>query len=1575
MFKYVANIHGNEAIGRELIVYLAQYLLENYNTSERVKNLVDTTNIYLMPTANPDGFEAAVQGIENEGYNDDSCTGIIGRTNANDVDLNRNFPDQFRAKPFAKIQQETQLLTNWISNNKFVLSANLHGGSVVASYPFDDSAKHFLDGVYSPSPDDAMFKQLASTYASNHKTMSDGHLCDGDDFKDGITNGADWYDVPGGMQDYNYLHSNCFEITVELSCCKYPPVDRLPIEWENNKESLLAYIEQVHKGVRGFVKDKKTGEGISNANVSVHGINHTITTAEFGDYWRLLVPGSYNLTFSADGYEPQTKVNVRVVDEAPTELTVLLKKPMILSSFAFTFSNSTHRQPLSLQEPSTFKHHNHNEMTSFLRNLNTHYPDITKLTSIGKSVQGRDLWVMEISDKPGVHEEGEPEFKYIGNMHGNEVVGRETLLPLIQVLCENYGQNDFITKLVDETRIFIMPSMNPDGHEIAEEGDSQGVVGRNNANDVDLNRNFPDLYADRTEGLQIETRHVMDWSKSHPFVLSANLHGGSLVANYPYDGIHSNRLHPSRHASYNKSPDDKVFKHLAEAFSWAHTSMYTGRPCDDMYPSEHFHDGITNGAHWYSLNGGMQDWNYFFTNDLELTIEQGCIKYPLGKDLKSYWDANKYSYLTYIVEAHKGVKGFVIDDDTGAGIKGAVIRVDGINHTVESAQDGDYWRVLAPGTYKISASAHKYSTVEKRITVGLGDAQRVDFALTSSALETWSAEEDFDIAENIAAVDIAETDIPKALEAIASSSDIATKTVLGEDQTNQDMVTFSTSSEDANKPHILLVGGLRSGESVGRNVLIRLARHLVKGYEGHLKDLLDNVVIHIIPQVSSDNSINIASSDCSGYHNAQQLAVSLNSTSVSALHDLMDRHPISLALSVEAGAELVRFPWERQRKQYDGGIRLIQQSPDSEPTFQMLAETYTKNHPSMAEGPDPCGHQFTNGVTAGSKWLFNNMSFMDVAFARRKTFMISAHVTCCTKPEAKVMPKIYMENLKSLLAFLQKSQQAVHGRVTDVHGNPIAVSANVKFDREIELFPTFGDGHYYRVVTSDQHSVSAVAEGFEELTQSVRVDENEPVEKNFKLRHNINVLAYHNYSDMQRVLQNMTDQHPTVAKVYSIGKSVEDRDIYAVKIGVQEMASAKVAIVGGIHGNEAVSTALAIELVSYLLRSKDTDTNIAKLLKETEIHVLPLLNPDGAVRSLDDCYETEGQGNALNVDLDTNFPSIYRAEPVSKQQPETEAAMSWLKKNQFTLLLHLRDGNDVVSYPFDAPPKSGAGVHKTPRSGILEFLAKSYIQEDAVKAFINKDLSQYTTCYHSDTHNLTVNGALFMLHFGSLVDYAFTSTGVLPLTIYTGCCHKPKAMELAQVWNSHRSALFRTIQKVHVGLELNLKDEAGHPVLNALIKLNGYQIIAKSDVDGIFYTMTMPGSYEVHVEAPGYEPVDLSVTVGQVEHVSKTVVMFRTQQILGMSKKSFIAGTVAAAVLLVLSTVLVCCCCYKEKSSRLFKGNGFHPVRDYDDETDGAGYTFNSKTALLSDSYKDDETDSDFDVFDRPRHANGKSYK
>ncbi|TYK04501.1 carboxypeptidase SOL1 isoform X1 [Cucumis melo var. makuwa] len=107
---------------------------------------------------------------------------------------------------------------------------------------------------------------------------------------------------------------------------------------------------------------------------------------------------------------------------------------------------------------------------------------ISRIYSIGDSVQGFPLWVMEISDKPG-QEEAKPAFKYIGNVHGDEPVGRELLLQFANWICDNYLKDPLATLIVENVHLHILPSMNPDGFSLRR---------RNNANNVDLNRDFPD---------------------------------------------------------------------------------------------------------------------------------------------------------------------------------------------------------------------------------------------------------------------------------------------------------------------------------------------------------------------------------------------------------------------------------------------------------------------------------------------------------------------------------------------------------------------------------------------------------------------------------------------------------------------------------------------------------------------------------------------------------------------------------------------------------------------------------------------------------------------------------------------------------------------------------------------------------------------------------------------------------------------------------------------------------------------------------------------------------------------------
>jgi carboxypeptidase D len=327
---------------------------------------------------------------------------------------------------------------------------------------------------------------------------------------------------------------------------------------------------------------------------------------------------------------------------------------------------------------------------------------------------------MEITDNPGRHEPGEPEFKYVGTIHGNEVVGREMLLLLVGHLLENYGQDEQVTRLVNNTRIHIFPEMNPDGYAVAVPGDVLPTFGRANANKVDLNRNFPSVFRQPKIAPEPETRAVMNWLNTYPFVLSAGLHGGALVASYPYDDSKSGK------SKYSRCPDDDVFRHVSLVYSMTHHRMHRLYHCPGYY--RRFRDGITNGAKWYSIVGGMQDYNYHYTNCFEITLELSCTKFPIKEHLEGFWMENKPALMAFMEEVHQGVKGFV-RDTCGNPIANATIMVAKRKHVL-SAADGDYWRLLVPGKYKVAATKAGYVTEKCNVHVPHGVAE-VNFTLHS----------------------------------------------------------------------------------------------------------------------------------------------------------------------------------------------------------------------------------------------------------------------------------------------------------------------------------------------------------------------------------------------------------------------------------------------------------------------------------------------------------------------------------------------------------------------------------------------------------------------------------------------------------------------------------------------------------------------------------------------------------------------------------------------------------------------------------------------------------------------------
>lgn len=328
--------------------------------------------------------------------------------------------------------------------------------------------------------------------------------------------------------------------------------------------------------------------------------------------------------------------------------------------------------------------------------------------SIGKSVNGVPLWVIEISDKPGI-EEAEPAFKFIGNVHGDEPVGRELLMLLANWICDNYLKDPLAKLIVENVHLHLLPSMNPDGFTLRRRG---------NANNIDLNRDFPDQFFPTNGDIssrQPETRAIMKWLRGIRFTASASLHGGALVANYPWDGTEDKRRY------YFASPDDEAFRFMASIYSRSHRNMSL---------SKEFEGGITNGAAWYPIYGGMQDWNYIHGGCFELTLEVSDNKWPNASELPTLWEYNKMSMLNLVASVSKtGVHGRIYSSDSGRPLPGFVL-IKGINSTIQASRGlADYHRVLAPGAkYEVVASMPGYKP--KTTTIWLEEgAMTLDFIL------------------------------------------------------------------------------------------------------------------------------------------------------------------------------------------------------------------------------------------------------------------------------------------------------------------------------------------------------------------------------------------------------------------------------------------------------------------------------------------------------------------------------------------------------------------------------------------------------------------------------------------------------------------------------------------------------------------------------------------------------------------------------------------------------------------------------------------------------------------------------
>src|SRR5262245_28907188 len=111
-----------------------------------------------------------------------------------------------------------------------------------------------------------------------------------------------------------------------------------------------------------------------------------------------------------------------------------------------------------------FNHYyDYDEMSAALKKLVAAYPDLLSIQSIGKSFEGRDMWLVTLNN-PKTGKDTEKLAMYIdGNIHGNEIQASEVPLYTLWYLTKGFGKIERITKLIDERAFYVLPMVNPDG--------------------------------------------------------------------------------------------------------------------------------------------------------------------------------------------------------------------------------------------------------------------------------------------------------------------------------------------------------------------------------------------------------------------------------------------------------------------------------------------------------------------------------------------------------------------------------------------------------------------------------------------------------------------------------------------------------------------------------------------------------------------------------------------------------------------------------------------------------------------------------------------------------------------------------------------------------------------------------------------------------------------------------------------------------------------------------------------------------------------------------------------------------
>ena len=442
-----------------------------------------------------------------------------------------------------------------------------------------------------------------------------------------------------------------------------------------------------------------------------------------------------------DSYQYFDKQKDEIVAYQPNQFLDLMVTPNRLEElkadwdFIITQTPERNIENLGRGNKDIAGYHTYDEALDYLQQIAADYPEICSLSDIGDS-HGKiyydsgmdayvdyqhDIWMLKISDNVN-DEEDEPAVFFLGDHHAREPISTEVTLGIIQYLVDNYGVDDQITYMVDHSEIYIVPMVNPDGHEVVlnqlntnwrkniADGDNNGQLNYNSGSydGVDPNRNYgwewggEGASADRTAETyrgpsafsEPEIASIRDLFAAHHFTSGITYHSYSELVLYPYG-----------YSSTCVAPDHQALQELA-------TNMAMSIP--RIIGSGHYTPEQSNAL--YPAAGVTDDWAYGHHGIFCFTVELGQEFIPPSPQVPNIISDNMEAAMMILNRPNvQTLRWHIYDAETLEPISAKVF-VDGIDNNGSSYREpymsdsafGAYYRLLTSGNINVTFSAYGY---------------------------------------------------------------------------------------------------------------------------------------------------------------------------------------------------------------------------------------------------------------------------------------------------------------------------------------------------------------------------------------------------------------------------------------------------------------------------------------------------------------------------------------------------------------------------------------------------------------------------------------------------------------------------------------------------------------------------------------------------------------------------------------------------------------------------------------------------------------------------------------------------